>query len=452
MNPKAPLKVGISGVRGIIGDSLTPQLVSRFAQAFGTFLGWGKVVIGRDTRLSGTMLTQAAVSGLLSVGCRPVDAGVCPIPTLQFLAGKNPYIGGLAVTASHNPENWNGCKFINQHGLFLNHVEFEEFLDIYHQGEFHLVPSRDIRPVLTEDRIDAHIKRVWERLDKKAVRRKKFKVVADCCGGAGAVILPRFLDELGCTYRLIDRGQKGKEARQYEPSPENLGSLCREVKEWGADIGFAQDADADRLAVVNEKGETLGEELTLALCVKHILQKNPGPVVVNLSTSMTVDKIAEAAGAPVFRTKIGEIHVVEGIIRHKAVIGGEGNGGVILPSVHTCRDSFSAAGLILESMALSGQTVSGLQKDIPAFHMIKDRLPGNPEKAHRIIKQLKKRYAGKGRISDLDGFKISFQDGWLHIRPSNTEPVIRLIAEASTEKQSRALLDNFKNEISSLSV
>ncbi|MBN1271205.1 MAG: phosphoglucosamine mutase [Candidatus Aminicenantes bacterium] len=450
MKHKLPLKIGISGVRGTIGESLTPQLVSRFAQAFGTFLGRGEVIIGRDTRSSGFMLTQSVISGLLSVGCRPVDAGICPIPTLQFLARESRYIGGLAVTASHNPENWNGLKFINHKGLFLNHAQSEEFLDIYHQGEFSLVRSHDLRVVQKEHRLEAHIQRLLDVVEKNSIRKKQFKVVADCCGGAGTVLMPRLLEELGCRYRIFDRGSGFKGARSYEPSPENLGPLCREVKQWKADIGLALDADADRLAIVNEKGEAVGEELTLALCIKHILEKNPGPVVVNLSTSIAVDKIAFENRSPVFRTKIGEIYVVEGVLKHKAVIGGEGNGGVIFPAVHTCRDSFSATGLILEFMATSGKTLSELRNNIPKFFMIKDRLPGTPEQTHRVIKKLRKRYESKGRISELDGLKISFNDAWLHIRPSNTEPIIRLIAEAATEEQSHTLLDTFKTEIMSL--
>jgi len=282
----------------------------------------------------------------------------------------------------------------------------------------------------------------------ETIRKKRFRVAADCCNGAGAILLPAFLEALGCRTVFLNTTPDGTFAHQSEPIPENLVELCRQVKEAGADVGFAQDADADRLAVIDEKGKALGEEMTLALAVQYILGKEPGPVVVNLSTTRAIDDMARKAGVSVYRTKIGETNVVEEVIRRKAVIGGEGNGGVIWPCVHTCRDSFTAIGLILEALATSGKPVSALAWEIPHYVMIKDKVPGTPEEARRILGRLKKAYA-KEDISTLDGLKINFGDAWVHVRPSNTEPIIRILAEARTEDETRRLLDEFKTKLGS---
>jgi len=431
-----------------VGDSLTPQLSASFAQAFGSYLGRGKVIVGQDARISGTMVKNAIYSGILSVGCQPVNIGICPIPSILILIKERKAIGGIAVTASHNPKDWNGLKFINGKGLFFNHSQIEEFLDIYHQGDFSLVKVGNYKSILYEKNpTDLHLKKLLNYLNVALIRRKKFKVAADCCNGAGAVLMPQFLKALGCQMILINTTLDGAFAHHPEPIPENISKLSRIIKEKNADIGFVQDADADRLAIVNEKGEPIGEELTLALAVKYILNKKPGPVVTNLSTTQAIDDIAGEHNSPVFRTKIGEINVVEEIINRKALIGGEGNGGVIFPEIHPCRDSFTAIGLTLEFMASSGKSISQLQEEIPKYYMIKDKIDGTPEQAYSMLRELKKIYSGKEQISTLDGLKINFRDAWVHIRPSNTEPIIRIVAEAKRRDEVEMLLENFKKEI-----
>ena len=431
-----------------MGDSLTPQLLAGFAQAFGSYLGRGKVIVGQDARISGTMVKNAIYSGILSVGCQPVDVGICPIPSILILTKERRAIGGIAVTASHNPKDWNGLKFINGKGLFLNHSQIEEFLDIYHQGEFSLVKVEKYKSLLSEKNpTDLHLKKLLSYLNVDLIRRKKFKVAADCYNGAGAVLMPQFLKALGCQMILINTTLDGAFAHHPEPVPENISKLSRIIKEKNVDIGFVQDADADRLAIVNEKGEPIGEELTLALAVKYILNKKPGPVVTNLSTTQAIDDIAGEHNAPVFRTKIGEINVVEEIINRKAVIGGEGNGGVIFPEIHPCRDSFVAIGLTLEYMASSGKSISQLQREIPKYYMIKDKIDGTSEQAYPMLNELKKKYSGKEQISTLDGLKINFRDAWIHIRPSNTESIIRIVAEAKSRDGAEMLLKKFKKEI-----
>jgi len=447
MKKRLSLKIGISGVRGVVGDSLTPQLSASLAQAFGTYIGRGKVIVGQDSRLSGTMIKNAVLSGLLSVGCQPVDIGICPIPSILILT-KESKAGGIAVTASHNPREWNGLKFISEKGLYLNSSQFEEFLNIYHQGDFSLVDVEKYRSILFEKNpTEAHLKKLLSYLDTRLIQRKKLKVVVDSSNGAGAVLIPQFLEALGCRMTLINTTPDGAFAHHREPVQKNIIRLCRTIREKKADVGFIQDADADRLAIINEKGQPLGEELTLALAAKYVLSKNPGPVVTNLSTTQAIDDIATEFGVPVYRTKIGEIHVAEEILNRKAVIGGEGNGGVILPEIHACRDSFAAIGIILEYLACSGKKISKLQGEIPRYYMIKDKIDGGAQEASWIIRELKRKYAQDYETSFLDGLKIYFRDTWVHIRPSNTEPVIRIQAEAKSQKGAEKALKEFKEEI-----
>jgi len=487
MKKISSLKISISGVRGIIGDSLTPQLAGALAQAFGTYVGGGPVIVGRDARPSGRMILQAVISGLLSSGCQPVDVGICPIPSFLFLAKDSKSSGGIAVTASHNPKEWNGLKFISRDGLYLTPHQVEEFLDIYHQGDFTYAGPDRLKILRSESQpVEPHLKKLLGYFNADLIRRKKFKVALDCGNGAGAILAPRLLQELGCEAVVINavpdgsfahggRGPglypgvhfrrtrpliqntgewraEGSSLDQSEPLPENIREICRTVVKSRADIGFVQDADADRLAVVNEKGKPLGEELTLALAAQYILGKKKGSVVCNLSTTRAIDDIAAARKAPVFRTKIGEINVVEKVLSAEpaAVIAGEGNGGVILPEIHPCRDSFTGMGLILEYMAASGRTISALQKRVPRYVMIKDKIEGSAEQGYRLVGLLKKRYEGQGRISLLDGLKIDFPDHWIHVRPSNTEPIIRIISEARTESVAKAAIRRLKTEIAEL--
>ena len=453
MKKISSLKISISGVRGIIGDSLTPQLAGALSQAFGTYVGGGPVIVGRDARPSGPMLLQAVIAGLLSSGCQPIDVGICPIPSFLFLAKEAKSSGGISVTASHNPKEWNGLKFISRDGLYLTPHQMEELLDIYHQGDFTHAPPDRLKALRSESQpVEPHLKKLLGYFNADLIRRRKFKVALDCGNGAGAILAPRFLQELGCETVVINAVPEGSSLDQSEPLPENIKEICRTVVKSRADVGFVQDADADRLAIVNDKGRPLGEELTLALAAQYMLGKKKGSVVCNLSTTRAIDDIAAARKAPVFRTKIGEINVVEKVLTAEpaAVIAGEGNGGVILPEVHPCRDSFAGMGLILEYMAASGRTISALQKRVPRYVMIKDKIEGSAEQGYRLVGLLKKRYEGEGRISLLDGLKIDFPDHWIHVRPSNTEPIIRVISEARTEIAAKAAIRRLKKEIEEL--
>jgi len=451
MKKSATLKISISGARGIVGDSLTPQLAATLAQAFGTYVGGGPVLIGRDARASGIMLSEAVIAGLLAVGCRPIDVGILPIPSFLFLTKATKSAGGIAVTASHNPKPWNGLKFISRDGLYLTPQQTEEYLDIYHQGAFDFIPPEKYKSVqVLEDAGEAHLRRLLSRFDTAAVRRRKFRIALDCNNGAGAPLAPRFLRELGCEVIPLYCEPNGEFAHDPEPTAENIPDVCAAVKSARADIGFVQDADADRLAVVDEKGRPIGEELTLVLAARHVLNKTKGSVVCNLSSTRALDDIAAARGVKLFRTKIGEINVVEKLlsVKPKAVIGGEGNGGVIDPEIHPCRDSFAAMGLILEALAAHRGPVSSLVRSLPRYCLLKDRIEGSAERAHRLIALLKKRYEKAGTVNLLDGLKVEFPDHWIHVRPSNTEPIIRVLCEARTEAGARKVLEALKTEIS----
>jgi len=450
MKNAATLKISISGARGIIGDSLTPQLAATLAQAFGTYVGGGPVLVGRDARASGIMLAEAVVSGLLSVGCRPIDVGILPIPSFLFLTKATNAAGGIAVTASHNPRQWNGLKFVSHRGLYLTPQQTEEFLDIYHQGAFDFIPAGKYKSVqVMSDAADAHLRRLLTRFDGSTIRRRRIRVVLDCNNGAGAVLAPRFLLELGCEVIPLYCEPNGEFAHDSEPTPENISDVCAAVKSSKADVGFIQDADADRLAIVDERGRPLGEELTLVWAASHVLRKTKGSIVCNLSSTRALDDLAARYGVKIFRTKIGEVNVVEKLLAAKprAVIGGEGNGGVIDPEIHPCRDSFAAMGLVLEALAAGRKPVSSLVGALPRYVLLKDRIEGSAERAHRLIGVLKKRYENKGTISLQDGLKVDFPDHWIHIRPSNTEPVIRVLAEAKTKARARRALASLRDEI-----
>ncbi|MDH7568833.1 MAG: phosphoglucosamine mutase, partial [Armatimonadota bacterium] len=365
------LKISISGVRAVVGDTLTPLLMVRFAQAFGTWVGSGTVVVGSDTRTSGEMVRHAVLSGLASAGCQVVDVGICPVPTVQVMVERLAAAGGVAITASHNPVEWNALKFIRNDGIFLSPYEAEELLTIYHQGEFTRVGSALLRPPRQNtDAVRTHVEEIVKLVDAEKIRQRRFKVAVDCCNGAGAVATPHLLEALGCEMLGIHLTPNGVFPHPPEPLPENLTQLCAHVRQTGAHIGFAQDADADRLAIVSEAGEAIGEEYTLALCTDFVLRRNPGPVVVNVSTSMMAEEIAARYGARVVRTAVGEVNVAVRMKREGAVIGGEGNGGVIYPPLHYGRDSLIGMALVLQHLAGQQVTLSQAVAALPRFHMV----------------------------------------------------------------------------------
>lgn len=438
------LKIGISGVRGVVGESLTPTLLTRFAQAFGTYVGRGAIVIGRDTRTSGEMVRRAVVAGLLSAGCRVIDLDVCPVPTVQLLVRRRGARGGIAITASHNPAEWNALKFVNSAGLFLTAAQARQLLDIYHQGEYVKVPGSEMGSVESSSgALDLHVKAIIDALGTLPASARKLRVVVDSCNGAGSVVAPRLLEALGAEVFQINTTPDGLFPRGAEPVPENLGALCDAVREHGADAGLAQDMDADRLAVVDERGEPAGEENTLVLAARHVLARERGPVVANLATTQVLDAVARAYDCPIYRSKIGEANVAEEMQRRGAVIGGEGNGGVIFPRINFARDSLVGMALVLHLLAATGRTVSELLDELPRSFMLKEKLACRSDRIGRALKKVRAEFARWPQ--DLrDGVKVTLPDGWLLVRGSNTEPIIRLVAEAETEERAREMIEGLR--------
>jgi len=439
------LKISISGVRGVVGQSLTPKLLTRFAEAFGTHTGSGTIIIGRDPRTSGEMVKHAVIAGLLSTGSRVVDIGVCPVPTVQLQVRHRRAQGGIAITASHNPAEWNALKFIGSSGLFLDAGQARELLDIYHQGEYTKVGGAELRTVEeVEGATDLHIKSI---LDVLGPLPKKLRVVLDSCNGAGSLVGPKLIEALGAEVIRLNTTPDGSFPRPAEPLPENLGDLRRVVKENNADIGFAQDMDADRLAIVSEEGEAIGEDNTLVLATLFVLGREKGPVVANLSTTSAVADVAKKFDCPVFLTKIGEVNVTDAMQLQRAVIGGEGNGGVIYPRINFARDSLVGIALVLHLLAESGKSVTELLADIPRYTIVKEKFAVASDRIAGVLRTVRQEFA-EYQMDTRDGVKVIMPDGWLLVRGSNTEPIIRVVAEAKSEERARSLVDDVIGRIS----
>ena len=441
------LMAGISGVRGVVGKSLTPDVALRYSSAFGNLCRSGKVVMGRDSRTSGEMIKSAVISGLLSTGCSAVDLGICATPTVEIAVPGLKARGGIIITASHNPIQWNALKFVGSDGIFLSPKANQKLFDLVQNGRIKYQPWNKIGKVISDFTWSKiHIEKILrlKYINVNQIRQKKFKVVLDCCNGAGGVVSPDLLKALGCTVIELNCQPNGLFPHDPEPIPRNLASLCRAVKKHSADLGFANDPDVDRLAIVSEKGIPLGEEATLALATRFILGKKPkSPVVTNISTSRMMDDIAKEFDSKVYRTKVGEVHVARKLKQVKGEIGGEGNGGVILPELHCGRDALVGMALILEFLAESCKSVSRLASELPRYFMVKEktRLPRNFE---RNLSRLKRKYS-HGKINLLDGLRIDYDDFWLQVRKSNTEPQVRIIAEArSKQKAGKLVADALK--------
>lgn len=443
------LKISISGVRGVIGASLTPSLLTRFAEAFGTYNGGGTIILGRDTRTSGEMVRQAVIAGLLSSGCRVIDLDICPVPTVQLLVRQQKARGGICITASHNPAEWNALKFINADGLFLSSSQARELLDIYHQGDYNKVRGQEMRTVeLLDGAIDRHIEAIISKTGRLPGHRK-LRVALDSCNGAASILAPKLIEALGAEVVAINTTPDGKFPRGAEPTAENISALCQLVKDSSADVGFAQDMDADRLAVVDETGTPIGEDYTLVLAANYVLSRQAGPLVANLSTTSALDEVALRYKVPLYRSKIGEANVTELMQKTSAVIGGEGNGGVIYPAINFCRDSQVGIALILHLLAETDLRLSGILGQFPRLHMLKEKLECPSGKIATVLRLIRATFADR-QIDLTDGVKVTLENGWLHVRGSNTEPIIRLVAEAKTAEEARAIVSTVYDKVASV--
>jgi len=433
--------VSASGIRGVVGDSLTPDVIVRFAGAHGSLLGPGPVVLGRDSRPSGAWVSRAAEAALLAVGHDVIDVGIAPTPTILFAIGHHRASGGLAVTASHNPAPWNALKLFGPGGTFLAPAQSEAVARRALEGTAAWVTHERVGAHrVDEDAIARHREAILAlpALRRDRIASRRFRVGVDCVNGAGSVATPALLRALGCEVEAIFCTPDGLFPRVPEPLPENLGALGELVRRSGAAIGFANDPDADRLAIVDERGEPIGEERTLQIAVDWALASRPGPVVVNASTSMAIEAIARRYGVPVIRTRVGEAHVAQALLERGGVIGGEGNGGVIYPALHATRDGLLAAAITLDWLAADPRPLSARVAELPSTVMLKRKIDLRLGDPAALAAALTREFQEAER-NVLDGEKYVWEDGWVQVRPSGTEPVIRIIAEAGTRERAEAL-------------
>ena len=438
-----PLKIGITGVRGIVGETFTPELAVEFAESFGTYLDRGRILVCRDTRPSGPMIRSAVLAGLLAAGCEVVDLGVCPTPSMQLAVKWLKADGGIAITAGHNPWQWNALKFVRGDGLYLNSTQGEELLDIYHQGEFAKAGWDTIKQgVQTADPISEHIKILHESFTAETIRAKGLTVAVDCCNGACSFLSPKWLEQLGCEVLAVNDNPNAPFPHAPEPKPETMAQLCAVVKAGRAAIGFAHDADGERLGIVTDLGEPLSEEMTLAIAADIRLRKKAGKVVTNVSTSSAIDLIAARHGGSVVRTPVGQAYISEGLIEHKGVLGGEGSGGITVPEVHLTHDSAAAIGLILEYLAETGERISELVVQLPRLTTLKHNVVVEPHRLYSVLQEFRATIEHEGlEIDSTDGIKATLPGGWVHVRASNTESMIRIIVEAGEKSTAQELLD-----------
>jgi len=438
-----PLKIGITGVRGIVGETFTPELVVEFAQAFGTYLDSGRILVCRDTRPSGPMIRSAVLAGLLASGCEVADLGICPTPSMQLAVNWLEADGGIAITAGHNPWRWNALKFVRGDGLYLNPTQAEELLDIFHQGEFRKANWKEIKlSVDHADPIPNYIGALEKAFNVAAIRKRRLVVAVDCCNGACSLVSPRWLEVLGCEVLALNNDPAAPFPHAPEPKPATMAQLCAVVKAGHADIGFAHDADGERLGIVTDLGEPLSEEMTLALATEIRLRKRTGTVVTNISTTQAIEYIAAAHGGNVLRTPVGQAYISEGLLESNGVLGGEGSGGVTVPEVHLTHDSAAAIGLILEHLAESGEKISALAQHLPRLTTLKHDLPIEPHRLYSVLQEFRSAVEDAGLAFDsIDGVKVTLPDGWVHVRASNTQSIIRIIVEAKEKAKAAELLD-----------
>jgi phosphomannomutase len=448
--------VSVSGVRGRVGEALTPEVIAKFAAGFGAWAiarhhANDVIVVGRDSRVSGPMFHRAVIAALQSVGAHVVDVGVVPTPTVQLAVEHHHAAGGLAITASHNPIEWNALKFIGPSGLFLDRDEGAEMRAAV-EGDIPRASWDRIGVVEQDDAaIDRHIDMVLRLpfLDVAGIRARRFRVALDCVRGAGGLFMPRLLDALGCSVDAINLEADGRFPRPPEPVAENLGALEALVRSSGAVVGFAVDPDVDRLALVSDEGKAIGEDYTLALAARVVLAHRPGPVVTNLSTSRIVDDVAEQAGREVVRAPVGEVNVATRMRSERASIGGEGNGGVILSEMHLGRDAPVGAALILQLLHESNRSLSAIVAEYPRYAIVKEKLDRPDAPLDTVYDALRGVFADAA-VDMQDGLRLTWRDRWMHVRPSGTEPIVRVIAEAPTDGEARELIQAGRKAVEEL--
>ncbi len=442
-----PLKIGISWVRGVVGETLTPALLVDFACAFGTFAEGAAIAVGHDSRRSAPMVRAAVLAGLQSCGCPVVDLGLAPTPVVQYTVCSRGLAGGISVSASHNDSRWNALKFIGRDGILLNSYQSEEVMDIYHLGVFRRCSWNslgEVRPL--PGAAARYFDFLLGKLDVDSIRRAGFKVVTDACAGAGAGLVSSFLERLGCTVIALNDEATGEFPHSPEPNVRNMQGLASVVKGVGADLGFLVNSDADRVGLVARGGVILSEEYVFPIVADYLLRSARGCLVSTLSTSRMVESVAERHGRAVVRARIGEGHVVQKVVLEKAALGGEGSGGVIVPRWARWFDGFITIGTVLESMARNRASLLELSGRLPGYIMLKGSVFSSSERIYPVIESFRNRFREENPNLE-DGVRVDWEDSWLHVRASNTEPLIRVIVEAEDAGRAREVFDRCMEQI-----
>lgn len=453
----------ISGIRGTIGgkvdDNLTPVDVVKFTAAFGTWLQRNKnrkdltLVIGRDARISGAMVNSLVTATLQGLGINVVDLGLSTTPTVEIMVPELNADGGIILTASHNPKQWNALKLLNEKGEFINGENGSEVLSIAANEDFEFAEVDDLGKYETrDDAFDIHIQKILDlpMVDAEVIKEKKFKVVLDAVNSTGGISIPPLLEKLGCEVVKLYCEPNGHFPHNPEPLKEHLTDICELVKKENADLGIVVDPDVDRLALIDENGEMFGEEYTLVAVADYLLKHKNGVAVSNLSSSRALRDVAQKHNSEYFASAVGEVNVVKLMKEKNAVIGGEGNGGIIYPDLHFGRDSLVGAALFLTHLAKEGKTVSELRATYPAYFMGKKKIELTPEiDVDSLLTKMEKEYQNE-EVSTVDGVKIDFPENWVHLRKSNTEPIIRIYTEAKSQEEADKLGDDMIAKIKSL--
>lgn len=435
------LIISVSGLRGVVGEALTPDVAVRYVAAFSALAPPGPIVVGRDGRPSGNMLAGVVLAALHAAGRTTLDAGIASTPSLGILVRKYQAAGGIEITASHNPPEYNGLKLFSAEGRVVPDAPGRRVLERFRANKPEWVPHHRLgSPGEPPDPVAPHLRAVLATVDAERIQANRFKVVLDANHGAGAALGRRLLEELGCQVTVLGAEPDGRFAHPAEPVAENLGGVLPAVRQAGADAGFCQDPDADRLAVIDAAGRFLGEEYTLALCVDHVLRRRKGPVATNCSTSRMTEDLARKYDVPCFRSAVGEANVVDLMLAKDAVFGGEGNGGPIDPRVGLVRDSFVGMAQLLDAMAARDLPIGALADELPRYEIVKTRTPLAPAKVRPALDALERHFSD-ARADRLDGLRLDWPGKWLLVRASNTEPVVRAVAEARTAAEARRLCD-----------